>query len=100
MDNRDIQLKEDIKKALYMHGKLALLFYKSLDEWIVHKWGEFECLSVLHQNIFEKYKRAGMKDEANSLTLMDLPKDVDIIFQLLTCGTLEKTLNEIGLITE
>lgn len=100
MDNHDKQLKEDIKNALYMHGKLSLLFYRTLDEWIVHKWGESDRLSVIHQNLFEKYRRAGMEDEANTLTLMDLPNDVDIIFQLITCGTLKKTLNEIGFLTE
>jgi hypothetical protein len=98
MDDKDRELKEQIKNSLYRHGKLSLLFYKTMDEWMVHKWGEFDCLSQIHQELFAKYTKAGFVEEAESLTLMDLPNDVDTIFKILTCGSLEKILKEIGYI--
>lgn len=100
MNEHDARLRENIKQSLYMHGRLSILFYKTMDEWIVHKWGEFENLSEIHQKLFDKYIQAGFEEEANSLTLMDLPKDEELIFKILTCGTLEKTLKEIGIISE
>lgn len=99
MHDLDAKLREDIKNSLYMHGKLSLLFYKAVDDWIVHKWGEFEQLSATHQLLFDKYKQAGLEEEANSLTLMELPRDEELIFRILSCGSLEKTLKEIGFIS-
>lgn len=99
MNEKDNELRENIKQALYMHGKLSILFYKMLDEWIVRKWGEFESLSVIQKDLFGKLVASGMEDEANSLTLMDLPNDEELIFKILTCGSLESTLKEIGYIS-
>lgn len=98
MNEADERLRERIKQSLYMHGKLSILFYKTMDEWIVHKWGEFDNLSAIHQTLYDKYIKAGFNDEAISLTLMDLPNDEELIFKILTCGSLEKTLKEIGYI--
>lgn len=98
MNEADKRLRERIKESLYMHGKLSILFYKTMDEWIVHKWGEFDNLSVIHQTLYDKYIKAGFNEEAISLTLMDLPNDEELIFKILTCGSLEKTLKEIGYI--
>jgi len=99
LNEKDNELRENIKQALYMHGKLSILFYKMLDEWIVRKWGEFESLSVIQKDLFGKLVASGMEDEANSLTLMDLPNDEELIFKILTCGSLESTLKEIGYIS-
>lgn len=94
----DDHLRKNIKESLYMHGTLSILYYQMMDEWIVHKWGEFDQLSLIQAELVRKYSTAGMLDEANSLTLLELPKDEQLIFDILTCGRLEKTLKEIGLI--
>ncbi|MGX1195738.1 hypothetical protein [Metabacillus sp. SLBN-84] len=100
MDERDQDLLNEIRQALYMHGKLSLLFYNMMDEWIVHKWGEFSRLEAIQQDLFAKYQKAGLTEEANSLTLMELPKDETLIFRILTCGHLPAVLREVGLIQE
>lgn len=98
MDIKDEELKQQIKEALYMHGKLALIFYKMNDTWVIHKWGEFDQLLKIHAEIFAKYLKAGFEEQALSLTLIELPNDVDTIFEILACGGLEKVLKEIGVI--
>lgn len=98
MRDLDKELRENIKQQLYMHGKLSILFYKSIGCWMIHKWGDFEQLKFIHEETFNRYVKAGMIEEANSLTLMDLPKDEEMIFRILSCSSLEKTLKEVGLI--
>lgn len=97
MDQRDDVLLTNIREGLHKHGTLSLLFYRMNDEWLVHKWGEFEQLKAIQQTLFEKYQIAGFIEEAESLTLMELPKDETTIYKILTCGHLPTVLTELGL---
>lgn len=97
MSNRDEDLMNHIKEELLKHGTLSILFYKMGDDYIVHKWGEFKRLSEIHKKKFAEYKLAGFEKEANSLTLMELPKDADVIYRILACGSLVSELNKLGI---
>jgi hypothetical protein len=94
----DKKLRTNIKNQMQMHGNLSILFYKLEEEWILKKWGEFESLSKIHSELHKKYLLAGFDEEANSLTLLELPKDEDLIFNIITCGSLSTIVKELGLL--
>lgn len=97
MDVTDKKLMENIKENLYKHGTLSILFYKMEDSWIIKKWGEYEKLSIIHKNLFDKYRLADFNQEADSLTLMELPKDPDVIYRILSGLSLENELHKLGI---
>lgn len=98
MKTTEQEYRNEIKQALVMHGRLALLFYQIDDEYIIKKWGSRESLEDQHKKLFDKYMNAGLIDEAESLTLMDLPQDENMIYRILHCGTLKNTLEEYGIL--
>lgn len=98
MRDSNNDLKQDIHEAMIKHGSISILFYQMGDEWLIHKWGDFDNLTLIHRDLFTKYVKAGLNQEAESLALFELPNDEALIFRILTCGSLEKTLKEIGYI--
>lgn len=93
----DEQLMNRIKEELFKHGTLSILFYKMGDDWIIHKWGEFEKLTEVHKRRFNEYKLAGFDNEADSLTLMHLPQDANVIYRILSGLSLENELKKLGI---
>lgn len=60
----------------------AVVFNK--DSGVYYKVGEYELLKVFHEDVVNGYNEQGFVGMANSLTLLELPKDqevVDKIFQ-------------------
>lgn len=96
---QDAELKANIESELYLHGQLAMICYESLDRIVVYKWGEHESLKTLHEKYFRKLIDAGFEHEASTLTLIDLPKDSDVIFSILSKRDPKPFLKEIGLIS-
>lgn len=99
LHKQDAELKANIESELYLHGQLAMIYYESLDRIMVYKWGEHESLKTLHEEHFRKLMSAGFEHEASTLTLIDLPKDADIIFRILSKRDPKPFLKEIGLIS-
>lgn len=92
MRDLDQELRENIKKEMYKHGQLSILFDKT--DYIIIKWGLFENIQKEHDKRFNKMKEAGLDDMANDLTIMELPRDEELVFKILACHYLEKFLKE------
>jgi len=95
MDTREQKIRTEIEQALIMHGQLALLFYKIDNDYVVKKWGEPENVAAHHTQLFSRYNNAGFTEEAEALTYMDLPKDVDVIYNILHANGLKQLLAEL-----
>ena len=96
MDVTDTGLMKKIEEGLIRHGQLSILFYKMGEDWIIKKWGEYEDLSVAHKILFDKYLNAGFDEEAYSITLLELPKDPEVIYRILSGLSLENELKKLG----
>lgn len=89
---------DDLSKKLKL-GKLGLICYKMYNDencWVVREWGNYDELSAISEKLIVKYKSAGFHDKAQSLTLVELPNDANVIYEVLSGLSIKEELNKMG----
>lgn len=92
LENQDY--KKKIEELLYQHGTLSIIFYRSSELLVIHKYGLYEDLLKSYETLVGRFKLVGFNNELESTTLMELPKDAEEIFKIIHCGGLEVFLKK------
>lgn len=99
MDVMEKDIRNDIKRVFLESEKVGILSYKDvdMDEYVLYKWGNVKKLEKIHEERFTRLMNAGFEQEAESLTLMELPKNEDLFYEIITCISLKGTLKRWGI---